>query len=86
MSNLFKKSTIKEATVCVEHLLKKSVEKETPKKTPNWRSHDDNFMEKNSRDTIEPGSITFSGGWFGQGHTVRILFRFKRELIREPSL
>ena len=44
------------------------------KSTPNWRTHDNNFVPEGSIDTIEPGAITFSGGWFGQGHAVRYPF------------
>ena len=67
-----KQSTIKQATVCIEGILKKSVQKESPNlnKKVNWRTHDVNFARKNSRDTIELGAVTFSAGWFGQGHEV----------------
>jgi hypothetical protein len=71
-------------------MLKKSVEKKSPKKdvtpksvgkklpkkdvTPNWRTHDINFVKKSSNVTIEPGAVTFSAGWLGQGHEVGVLF------------
>jgi hypothetical protein len=51
-------------------MLEKSVQTALPDKTPNWRTHDVNFVTKSSRDTIEPGAINFSAGWFGQGHEV----------------
>jgi len=52
--------------------------KEHPNKTtPNWRTHDINFIKKGSINTIEPGAINFSAGWLGQGHTVRFIFYIK---------
>lgn len=40
---------------------------------PNWRTHNVNFDPKTTRDTIEPGAVNFSAGWFGQGHAVGFL-------------
>jgi hypothetical protein len=69
--------SIKTATVSIEGLLKKSVETQKPHKTaPNWRTHDLNFVENTSTDAIEPGTVTFSGGWFAQGHAVSFLFHY----------
>ena len=83
-----KQSTIKKATVCIEGCLKKTVQKESPNlnKKPNWRTHDVNFARKTSRDTIEPGAVTFSAGWFGQGHEVGIYFIPSLELTLQPTL
>lgn len=51
--------------------MKSSVKKELPhKSTPNWRQHQDNFVNNDVTDIIEPGAVTFSAGWLGQGHTV----------------
>jgi hypothetical protein len=56
-------------------MLKKSVQtQKLDKSTPNWRTHDLNFVTDSSRDSIEPGAVTFSAGWLGQGHTVRFQF------------
>lgn len=33
-----------------------------------------NFVEKTDRHVCEPGSVTFSSGWFGQGHEVGICY------------
>ena len=63
--------TVKRGTLAIEPLLKKSIQ--TPKldkPVPNWRSLDKNFVSNSSGDLVEPGSVTFSAGWLGQGHTV----------------
>jgi hypothetical protein len=59
-------------------LLKKSVQKQKlDKPTPNWRTHDVNFVTHVSGNLIEPGAVTFSAGWLGQGHTVGFQFYSK---------
>jgi hypothetical protein len=64
-------------------MLKKSVQQEVENKpTPNWRTNEVNFPGKSSRETIEPGAVTFSAGWLGQGHTVCFYYYNKsRNLI-----
>jgi hypothetical protein len=82
----FKQTTIKLATLGIEALLKKSVQKEMPNKPiPNWRTHEENFIPKSSRDGIEPGAVTFSSGWFGQGHEVRFHFNNKSRINLTPK-
>lgn len=62
---------MKRGTVAIEPLLKKSIQKpKLDKPVPNWRSLDENFVDNSSGDLIEPGAVTFSAGWLGQGHTV----------------
>jgi hypothetical protein len=52
-------------------MLKKSIQKQKlDKPVPNWRTFDENFITNNAGDSIEPGAVTFSAGWLGQGHTV----------------
>jgi hypothetical protein len=65
---------MREATVSLTPLLKISVKEEKPEKpAPNWRINEKNFVPKTGRHLCEPGSVTFSAGWFAQGHEVRIL-------------
>jgi hypothetical protein len=64
-------------------LLKKSIKKQIPNKTaPNWRIHKKHFVRKTNRHFCEPGAVTFSSGWFGQGHEVRFDYYWHPELIR----
>jgi hypothetical protein len=64
-------------TIAIGPLLKKSVAGEKPnKRTPNWRIHMKNFVRKTRTHFCEPGSVTFSAGWFGQGHEVRQIYSF----------
>jgi hypothetical protein len=65
---------VKAATISVERMLKKSVQTESRDKTPNWRARDANFVKNTSGGAVEPGSVTFSSGWFGQGHEVGASF------------
>ena len=52
-------------------LLERSVKEEMAKKpAPNWRIRRSNFVGKTTKRICEPGSVTFSAGWFGQGHEV----------------
>ena len=37
---------------------------------PSWRINYGNFKKKNHTNVLEPGAVTFSSGWFGQGHEV----------------
>jgi len=70
-----KQSIVKQATITIEPILKKSVmEERLNKPKPNWRTHDVNFLDDSSRDTLEPGAVNFSAGWLGQGHTVSFIF------------
>jgi hypothetical protein len=70
-----KKSGLRDATVSIGPLLKKSVKREKPPKTsPNWRINYKNFVKKSSRHMCEPGAVNFSAGWLGQGHTVGFQF------------
>ena len=70
-----KQSIVKQATITIEPILKKSVmEERLNKPKPNWRTHDINFLDDSSRDTLEPGAVNFSAGWLGQGHTVSFIF------------
>jgi hypothetical protein len=65
-------SDVRKGTVAIGPLLKKSVASEKPNKpAPNWRIHMRNFVKKSRTHFCEPGSVTFSAGWLGQGHTVR---------------
>jgi hypothetical protein len=65
---------MREATVSLTRLLKTSVKEEKPEKpAPNWRVNDKNFVCKTGRHLCEPGSVTFSAGWFAQGHEVQNL-------------
>jgi hypothetical protein len=69
------KSEIRDATVSIGPLLKKSVQEEKAHKPlPNWRIHNKNFIKKSSRHICEPGTVNFSAGWLGQGHTVSVVF------------
>jgi hypothetical protein len=66
------KIEIRQATVVINRILKRSVKKSIPKgPAPNWRVKDSNFMKKN---LLEPGAVTFSAGWFAQGHVVGLKF------------
>lgn len=68
----FQQSELQEATLSLTPLLKKSIKEEIPQKPPpNWRINEKNFVQKTHRHLCEPGSVTFSAGWFGQGHAVR---------------
>jgi hypothetical protein len=42
--------------------------------TPNWRINSKNFVRTSSRHVCEPGTVTFSAGWYAQGHAVHLLF------------
>ena len=65
------------ATVSLGQLLKRSVEKpKSGKPDPNWRVHKQNFVKKSGSHVCEPGAVTFSAGWFGQGHAVSLRFKF----------
>jgi hypothetical protein len=55
-------------------LLKKSVVEDPHS---NWRVNEINFVEKG---VCEPGAVTFSGGWFAQGHTVRFEYLHPRRI------
>jgi hypothetical protein len=76
-------------------LLERSVKEEMAKKpAPNWRIRRTNFVRKTARRICEPGSVTFSAGWFGQGHAVRHQFSFvisltgkqNEDYLLKPSL
>ena len=67
---------MREATVSISPLLKSSIKQEMRDKTPNWRIHEKNFVGKSDRHVCEPGAVTFSAGWFAQGHVVRNSFKF----------
>jgi len=56
-------------------MLKRTVKEDVPKRTaPNWRIRGQNFVPKNANQVLERGAVTFSAGWFGQGHTVSFEF------------
>lgn len=68
-----KQSGVQKATISIEPLLKTSIREEiSDKPRPNWRINQKNFVEKS--DECEPGTVTFSAGWFAQGHTVSTAF------------
>lgn len=51
----------------ISPLLKASVKtQKAGTAAPNWRVHKKNFLFR----TKEPGAVTFSSGWFAQGHEV----------------
>lgn len=51
----------------ISPLLKASVKGQKHGTTaPNWRVHKGNFVARSK----EPGAVTFSSGWFAQGHEV----------------
>ena len=53
-------------------LLQRSIRKAAPGKlAPNWRTHKKNFVTSMASRICEPGAVTFSAGWFAQGHTVQ---------------
>lgn len=51
--------------------LKRMVNKRKSKgSAPNWRINSSNFIPKRTANIFEPGSVNFSSGWFGLGHSV----------------
>jgi len=75
-------SDVRMGTIAVGPLLKKSVTSEKPNnRAPNWRIHMKNFVRKTRTHFCEPGSVTFSAGWLGQGHTVRQIYFLWSKLI-----
>jgi hypothetical protein len=56
----------------ISPLLKASVRRKQPHcATPNWRVNKKNFVSlRHGCRSLEPGAITFSAGWFAQGHEV----------------
>ena len=51
--------------------LKRSIKnKKANARNPNWRINSTNFIQKRTANIFEPGSVNFSSGWLGQGHTV----------------
>lgn len=76
-SNPCEKNEIRRATSTIGPLLSRSVQEQKAHKTPpNWRVNGKNFLKKNSIHHIEPGAVTFSSGWFGQGHEVSFRYIF----------
>jgi hypothetical protein len=47
------------------------VKDEIPRQTaPNWRINKKNIVGESNSQLLEGGSVNFSAGWFGQGHSV----------------
>jgi hypothetical protein len=68
---------IRKATESVTPLLKRSIKKDHPNTTtPNWRINHKHFARKRKSRLLEPGVVTFSSGWFGQGHEVRSFYYY----------
>jgi hypothetical protein len=58
------------------------------KPAPNWRVNRKNFVTASSKHVCEPGTVTFSAGWYAQGHAVRLLFLlrlFKKLTFRQTK-
>ncbi|KAF8810609.1 hypothetical protein BYT27DRAFT_7253591 [Phlegmacium glaucopus] len=63
-------ASFRQATVIIAPLLRASIKSRHPGKTPpSWRIDRKQFTATGEQRTLEPGAVTFSAGWFAQGHT-----------------
>jgi hypothetical protein len=66
-----KKFNVSNSIHAISPILPKSIQKPMPNRSqPNWHVNKSNFIMEDIENICDPGTVTFSAGWLGQGHEV----------------